>query len=72
MVRSTDGGNSWQQLPGLDDDIHCLHLGTDKQQRVYVATASAPYRSSNGGNDWEKINDGLDRRYTLHIAACAR
>ena len=69
VVRSTDGGSSWQQLPGLDDDIHCLHLGTDKQQRVYVATASAPYRSSNSGDDWEKINDGLDRRYTLHIAA---
>ena len=69
VVRSTDGGSSWQQLPGLDDDIHCLHLGTDQQRRVYVATASAPYRSSNGGDDWEKINDGLDRRYTLHIAA---
>ena len=69
VVRSTDGGSSWQQLPGLDDDIHCLHLGTDKQQRVYAATASAPYRSSNGGDEWEKINDGLDRRYTLHIAA---
>ena len=69
VVRSSDGGNSWQQLPGLDDDIHCLHLGADHQQRVYVATASAPYRSSNGGDDWEKINNGLDRRYTLHIAA---
>ncbi len=69
VVRSSDGGHSWRQLPGLDDDIHCLHLGADKQQRVYVATASAPYRSSNGGDDWEKINDGLARRYTLHIAA---
>ncbi len=69
VVRSTDGGGTWQQLPGLDDDIHCLNLGTDKQERVYVATASAPYRSSNGGDEWEKINDGLARRYTLHIAA---
>ena len=69
VVRSTDGGNSWRQLPGLDDDIHCLTLGTDRQQRVYAATASAPYRSDNGGDDWEVINDGLARRYTLHIAA---
>ena len=69
VVRSSDGGDSWRQLPGLDDDIHCLHLGADKQQRVYAATASAPYRSNNGGDDWEKINDGLARRYTLHIAA---
>ncbi len=69
VVRSSDGGNSWQQMPGLDDDIHCLHLGTDRARRVYAATASAPYRSSDGGDNWEKINDGLARRYTLHIAA---
>ena len=69
VVRSDDGGGSWRQLPGLDDDIHCLRLGADHPRRVYAATASAPYRSSNGGDDWEKINDGLARRYTLHIAA---
>ena len=69
VVRSEDGGSNWRQLPGLDDDIHCLHLGADQSRRVYAATASAPYRSSNGGNEWEKINDGLARRYTLHIAA---
>ena len=80
VVRSTDSGNTWKQLPGLDDDIHCLHLGTDTEglrgapvnirtRRVYAATASAPYRSSDGGDSWEKINDGLDRRYTLHISA---
>ena len=69
VVRSSDGGSNWQQLPGLDDDIHCLHLGTDRQQRVYAATASAPFRSNSGGDQWEMINNGLDRRYTLHIAA---
>ena len=69
VVRSRDGGASWQQMPGLDDDIHCLDLGADQPQRVYAATASAPYRSSNGGEDWEIINDGLARRYTLHIAS---
>lgn len=69
VVRSSDGGHSWQQLPGLDDDIHCLHLGADRPQRVYAATASAPYRSNDGGGQWELINGGLARRYTLHITA---
>ena len=69
MVRSRDGGSSWQQLPGLDDDIHCVNLSTTRPQRVYVATASAPYRTDDGGDSWELINDGLDRRYTLHVAA---
>lgn len=69
MVRSDDGGANWQQLPGLNDDIHCVHLSGAKPQRVYVATARAPYRSDDSGDHWEPINAGLDRRYTLHIAA---
>lgn len=69
MVRSRDGGASWQQLPGLDADIHCVSLSDSRPDRVYVATASAPYRSDDGGGRWQPINAGLARRYTLHIAA---
>ena len=69
MVSSHDGGASWTQLPGLDDDIHCVNLSENRPGSVYVATASAPYRSDDGGSEWELINSGLDRRYTLHIAA---
>lgn len=68
MVCSADGGKSWRQLPGLNDDIHCVALSDARPASVYVATARAPYRSANGGADWELINHGLDRRYTLHIA----
>lgn len=69
MVSSCDGGANWRQLPGLDADIHCVNLSGDRPKRVYVATASAPYRSDDAGSRWEPINTGLDRRYTLHIAA---
>ena len=69
VVRSQDGGYTWEQLPGLDDDIHCISLGAGIPQRVYAATASAPFRSDDGGNKWELINGDLQRRYTLHIAA---
>ena len=69
MVRSDDGGANWKQLPGLDDDIHCVHLSGDRPDSIYVATARAPYRSDDGGANWELINTGLERRYTLHIAA---
>ena len=69
MVRSQDGGATWRQLPGLDDDIHCVNLSDARPQRVYVATASAPFRADDEGGHWELINDGLARRYTLHIAA---
>ena len=69
MVRSVDGGSSWKQLSGLNDDIHCVNLSADRADRIYVATAVAPYRSDDGGDTWDMINDGLDRRYALHIAA---
>ena len=69
MVRSGDGGATWKQLPGLNDDIHCVNLSPHRPQSIYVATAHAPYRSDNGGNDWELINAGIRRRYTLHISA---
>ena len=69
MVCSRDGGVSWRQLPGLNDDIHCVDVSSDRPSSVYVATARAPYRSDDGGGQWELINTGLDRRYTLHIAA---
>ena len=69
MVRSGDGGANWRQLPGLDPDIHCLNLSGARPESLYVATARAPYRSDDRGGQWELINGGLERRYTLHIAA---
>ncbi len=67
MVRSLDGGSTWRQLEGIHDDIHFVNLSPTHPERLYIATAEAPYRSDDQGNHWEKINDGLDRRYTLHI-----
>ncbi len=69
MVSTGDGGRNWRQLPGLDDDIHCVSVSPARAGSVYVATARAPYRSDNGGGDWEIINHGLARRYALHIAS---
>jgi photosystem II stability/assembly factor-like uncharacterized protein len=69
VVRSHDGGTVWQQLPGTHDDIHCISLSAACPQTVYVATARGPYRSVDAGDHWELINNGLQRPYTLHIAA---
>ena len=69
MVRSRDGGATWQQLPGIHDDVHCITLSGARPKSVYVATSRSPYRSDNEGENWEVINTGLDRRYALHIGA---
>ncbi len=69
VVKSGDGGRSWNQLAGTHDDIHFVNISKAKPSRIYVATAAAPYRSDDGGDHWEVINNGLERRYTLHISA---
>ena len=69
IVRSQDGGESWQQLQGTDTDVHFINLSEANSQRVYAATALGPYRSDDGGQNWQLISDGLHRTYTLHIVA---
>ena len=69
IVRSRDSGATWQQLHGTDDDVHLVDLNSARPQRMYVATAEAPFRSDDHGDNWEMINDGLKRSYTLHISS---
>ena len=69
VVRSRDAGATWEQLQGTDDDVHLVDLSRALPQRMYVATAEAPFRSDDGGDHWELINHGLERPYTLHITS---
>ena len=69
MVRSRDGGATWKQLPGIHDDVHCIALSGARPKSLYVATSRAPYRTDDEGDNWEVISDGVDGRYSLHIAA---
>ena len=72
VVKSADGGKSWKQTQGTHDDIHFVNVSEANPRRIYVASAQAPYRSDDGGENWELINNGLERRYTLHISASPR
>ncbi len=67
LYRSTDGGNTWQQLQGngLPDGvlgrIGVTVSGADSN-RVYAiieAKEGGIFRSEDGGNNWTKINDDL-------------
>ncbi len=69
VIRSTDGGRSWEQCTGPDPDIHCINPAPSLPGRVYIATARGPYRSDDGGRSWEPLDSGLSRTYTLHIAS---
>jgi len=74
LFRTTDGGQSWHEMPGLrrhGSGAHwqpgagglCLHtilLDPSNQQRMFIAiSAAGAFRTNDGGEIWQPINRGL-------------
>jgi len=74
IFRTTDGGKSWQEMPGLRchqtaPDWHpgaggmCLHtimIDSANPDRMYIAiSAAGAFRTDDGGQTWNPINRGL-------------
>jgi hypothetical protein len=79
MFRTTDGGQSWQELPGLRDAkghlwqpgagglcLHTILLDPSNPDRIFIAiSAAGAFRSDDGGQTWLPINNGLHSPYEL-------
>jgi photosystem II stability/assembly factor-like uncharacterized protein len=74
LFRSRDGGQTWQELPGLRGHgsgpdwmpgaggmcLHTILLHPDRPERITVAiSAAGAFRSDDGGETWRPINQGL-------------
>ena len=74
LFRSTDGGQNWNELPGLRGHgtgpdwqpgaggmcLHSILLDPVDPQRMFVAiSAAGAFRSDDGGARWKPINKGL-------------
>jgi hypothetical protein len=74
LFRSTDGGKTWQELPGLRGHASagawapgaggmCLHtilLDPSHPDRIFIAiSAAGAFRSDDAGKTWRPINHGL-------------
>ena len=74
LFRSTDGGQSWNELPGLREHgtgpawqpgagglcLHTIILDPENRNRIFIAISSAgAFRSDDGGKSWKPINKGL-------------
>ena len=76
---STDGGESWQELPALREAkghlwqpgaggmcLHTILLDPGNPQRIFVAiSAAGAFRTDDGGASWKPINNGLVSGYEL-------
>jgi hypothetical protein len=73
LFRTTDGGQSWHELPGLRDQqgakwmpgaggmgLHTIILDPTNPNRIFVAiSAAGAFRTDDAGKTWKPITKGL-------------
>ncbi len=80
LFRSTDGGQTWQELAGLRGHgsgsywqpgaggmgLHTILLDPSHPERMFIAiSAAGAFRSDDAGQTWRPINRGLRSPYEL-------
>ena len=79
LFRSSDGGQTWQELSRLRDVkgslwqpgaggmcLHTIVQDPSNPQRIYIAiSAAGTFRTDDGGMTWRAINRGLKSKYEL-------
>lgn len=79
LFRSSDGGRTWQELPGLRGAkgalwqpgaggmcLHTILLDPAHPGRIFIAiSAAGTFRSDDNGQTWRPINRGLKSQYEL-------
>jgi photosystem II stability/assembly factor-like uncharacterized protein len=79
LFRSTDGGQTWQELAGLRSAkghlwqpgaggmcLHTIMLDNNNPQRLFIAiSAAGVFRSDDAGKTWRPVNRGLKSQYEL-------
>jgi len=78
LFRSSDGGQTWQELPGLRGHdsgpswqpgaggmcLHTILLDPSHPERIFVAiSAAGAFRTDDAGKTWKPINRGLHSQY---------
>jgi hypothetical protein len=78
LFRTTDGGTSWHELPGLRNHgsgpkwspgaggmgLHTILIDPTNPERMYVAiSAAGAFRTDDAGKTWRPINHGLRSNY---------
>jgi hypothetical protein len=69
VLRSTDGGESWEPTMNVDNDVHEVLAHPDRPEVVLAAAAIGLLRSHDAGATWTAETDGLTSTYSRGIAA---
>jgi photosystem II stability/assembly factor-like uncharacterized protein len=79
LFKSTDGGRTWKELPGLRKAkghlwqpgaggmcLHTILLDPTNPQRIVIAiSAAGTFRTEDGGQTWRPANQGLKSNFEL-------
>jgi hypothetical protein len=68
ILRSDDGGASWQPTIAVDADVHEVRAHPTRSEVVAAAAAVGLCMSGDGGRTWEIVVDGLHATYARAIA----
>src|SRR5439155_17430976 len=77
LFKSTDGGRTWKELPGLRKAkghlwqagaggmcLHTILLDPTNPQRIVIAiSAAGTFRTEDGGQTWRPANQGLKSNF---------
>lgn len=55
LLKSSDSGDSWQEVHGIDDDVHFLSIDPRDSRRMYASSGVGCYSTSDGGSNWKRI-----------------
>ena len=53
LVKTTDGGKTFQAVSGMDDDVHRTVINPLNPDRIYITGGDGTYVTSDGGSTWE-------------------
>jgi photosystem II stability/assembly factor-like uncharacterized protein len=54
LLRSTDGGEHWEEFPGLYEDVHRLMIHPNQANFLYAVTGRGLYTGPERGTRWEQ------------------
>ena len=57
LFRTTDGGKTWQSLPGMHGkSIRAMAMSASNPKILVTGALDGVFRSNDGGNNWERIS----------------
>lgn len=59
LFKTTDGGASWRELQGFNDDVHRVLIMSHNPDLLFLPTGYGFYRSDDAGENWTELSERI-------------